>query len=214
MIVKTMVLGDLKSNTYVLTDEDTKESVIIDPATDPLKIQKLISEYGLSIKAIFVTHGHFDHIGSVDTLQSVYECPVYTSQGESEIMSDSTMNLSGYFNHNLVKATATHFVEHDDIISLTPELTFKIIFVPGHSPDGVCYYNKENDMLFAGDTLMEGRIGSTDYYVGSSYDLVENIKNRLMVLPDKTVIYPGHGKDSTIAHERKHNHYFCKSMWI
>jgi len=214
MIINTIVLGDLNSNIYVVEDEETKESVIIDPAVDFVKIQDFISGRGITIKAILVTHGHFDHIGAVDSLQEVYKCPVYTSQGEAEIMSDTTMNLCAYFNYNSIKAHATHFVENNETISLSKALTFKIIFVPGHSPDGVCYYNEANNVLFAGDTLMEGRIGSTDYYAGSSYDLVENIKNRLMVLPDKTILYPGHGENSTIGHEKKHNHYYFKSMWI
>ena len=213
MVIEKIVQGGLKSNAYVVFDEKSKESVVIDPAADPAIIQSFIRDRDLTVKAILVTHGHFDHIGAVDKLRKVYQCPVITGRGEAEIMPDSTMNMSAYFNYCFVIADATDFVEDGDIITPAAGLTFRIIFVPGHSPDGVCYYSPENETLFSGDTLMEGRIGSTDYYAGNSYELIENIKTRLMVLPDTTIVHPGHGDETTIGHEREHNHYSGKSMW-
>ena len=213
MIVQTMVLGEIKTNTYVAYDETSNECVIIDPAAEPNRIIAFINEHHLSVKAIFVTHGHFDHIGAVDTLQQEFQCPVYTSQAESELMADSIQNLSAYFNTKTI-ATATNTVAHDEYLTLSPTLTFKIILVPGHSPESVCYYNEKNQIVFTGDTLMEGRIGRTDYYYGGSHELVEYIKSRLMVLPEATTLYPGHGHPSTIGHEYHHNHYFGKSMWL
>ncbi len=214
MKVITIIQGDMKSNTYVAIDEEKKEAVIVDPAQDPKEIQSAIKDLDLTVKAVLVTHGHFDHIGAVDALKEAYSCPVYASADEALIMADSVMNLSGYFSHTGIAATATNLVEDDDIITISPILRFKVIFVPGHSPDGVCYYNEENGIAFVGDTLMEGRIGSTDYYAGGSYDLITNIKDRLMTLPDETVIYSGHGKSTSIGHEKTHTHYFGRSMWI
>lgn len=214
MSIHTLVLGDLKSNTYVMADPNTHTALIIDPACEPEKIIAFVDEKALKVMAILVTHGHYDHIGAVDALKDRYGCPVYTSKAEAEVMADHMQNLSTYFNHAKMSATATHFVTHLETVSISDVFTFEAIFVPGHSPDGVCYYFKNRNVIFSGDTLMEGRIGKTDYYAGGSHELVENIKKELMVLPDETVLYPGHGKVSSIGHEKKHNHYYGKSMWL
>lgn len=213
MIIKNIVQGDLKSNTYVVSGDDTNESVIIDPACDPLTIKSVVKENGFSVKAVLITHGHYDHIGAADDLRKTYNCPVLTGKNEAKIMSDSTMNLSGYFN-DFVVADATDYVEDKDTITPAFGLSFKIIFVPGHSPDGVCFYNADKNVLFSGDTLMEGRIGSTDFYPGSSFELADNIKNKIIILPESTIVYSGHGKKTTIGHEKEHNHYFGKNMWV
>lgn len=214
MVVKTLVIGDLNTNTYIVYDEKSLEAVLIDPAAEPERISEYTAGFGLKIKGILMTHGHFDHIGAVDLLKSHFNCPVYASQEEAEIMEDSIKNLSTYFISRKIVATATYVVEHEEVLTLSDTLKFKCIKVPGHSPGSICYYLEADHILFTGDTLMEGSIGRTDYYSGSSQDLVEYIKKRLMTLPKETLVYAGHGKVTTIEHEYRHNHYLGKNMWL
>ncbi len=214
MKVKTMIMGDLDTNTYVVYDEKSFEAVLIDPAAEPERIVEITARLGLIIKGILITHGHFDHIGAVDYLKSHFNCPVYASQEEAELMQESIQNLSAYFISRKIVASASHVLNHDEELVITDQLKFRCIIVPGHSPASVCYYIKDEKLLFSGDTLMEGSIGRTDYYSGASQDLIDYIKERLMNLPKETVIYAGHGKTTTIAHEYKHNHYLGKNLWL
>ncbi len=205
MRIEKMVLGNMNNNTYIIIGRDEKTALIVDPSYKPERIIEYISSLGLELKAMLITHGHFDHIGAVDKIKAHYNVPVITHEEEARIMADSIKNLSTYFLAREVTATADTYIEDGDILDYGDDLVFKVITVPGHSVKGVCYYSQEENVVFTGDTLLAGSIGRTDYYNGNQSDLVEAINNRLMFLPDETKVFPGHGSDTTIRNEKKNN---------
>lgn len=208
MKVKTMMLGILQTNVYVVYDEESKDAVVVDPAGDEDRIIRFIEENNLRLMGILVTHGHFDHIGVVDPIRDRYGVPVFTSEEEGKVMVDPNRNLSLSLMRKVVSVDNDEIVGDKDTLEFG-ELEFDCIVVPGHSPESVCYYNSENDILFCGDTLFAGSIGRTDFYEGPENALINNIKNRLMNLPEETKVYPGHGFQTTIGYEKKTNIYMC-----
>lgn len=208
MKVKTMMLGILQTNVYIVYDEESKDAVVIDPAGDEDRIIRFIEENNLRLMGILVTHGHFDHIGVVDAIRDNYGVPVFTSRQEGELMADPNKNLSLSLMRTVVAVENDEVVGDKDILEFG-ELEFDCIVVPGHSPESVCYYNKDNDVLFCGDTLFAGSIGRTDFYDGPQNTLINSIKDRLMILPEETKVYPGHGFQTTIGYEKKTNIYMC-----
>ncbi|WP_273323836.1 MBL fold metallo-hydrolase [Vallitalea guaymasensis] len=208
MKVKTMMLGILQTNVYIVYDEESKDAVVIDPAGDEDRIIRFIEENNLRLMGIIVTHGHFDHIGVVDAIRDNYGVPVFTSRQEGELMADPNKNLSLNLMRTVVAVENDEVVGDKDILEFG-ELEFDCIVVPGHSPESVCYYNKDNDVLFCGDTLFAGSIGRTDFYDGPQNTLINSIKDRLMILPEETKVYPGHGFQTTIGYEKKTNIYMC-----
>lgn len=205
MQIIKMVLGGLGNNTYIVIGDDQKTTLLIDPAYEPERIIEFLSGQGLELKAILVTHGHFDHIGAVDKIVEHNSVPVYAHEEEAKLMVDPIKNLSTYFTSREVKATATDFLTDKETIDFGHGLTFRTIVVSGHSPKGICFYNADEKCLFSGDTLFSGSLGRTDYYNGDSDELAKNIKERLMFLPASTKVYPGHGPCTTIGNEKSYN---------
>lgn len=207
MDIKKMVLGNLNNNTYIVISDHKKSAVIIDPSYEPERIIEYLAGLGLTLKAILITHGHFDHVAAAPMIKRHLNVPIITHTDEAKIMEDPIKNLSTYFLSKEIVASADTFIKDNEIIDFGDGLVFKTIIVPGHSIKSVCYYNQENDVVFTGDTLMAGSVGRTDYYNGSSDDLTKAICDRLMFLAKDTVVYPGHGLETTIGHEKLYNPY-------
>lgn len=207
MQVKKMVLGGLENNTYFVVGQDGVTTVLVDPAYEAERIIEFLSGQGLELKAMLITHGHFDHIGAVSKIVEHMNVPVYAHQEEAKLMEDPIRNLSTYFTSRGVRASASNFVSDKDHLDFGDDLQFKAMVIPGHSPKSVCYYNAGSACVFTGDTLYAGSIGRTDYYNGDRHDLIHYIKERLLFLPIDTTIYPGHGKKSTIGNEKSYNPY-------
>jgi glyoxylase-like metal-dependent hydrolase (beta-lactamase superfamily II) len=214
MNVKTMALGDLQTNTYIITDESTKSTVIIDPAGDAVSILEYIKEMELNLKAILITHGHFDHFTGVSRLKNLYDVPVVAHKKEAERMEDANSNLSMHFYAKAITAHGDTYIEDGDTINYGGELVFKCIRVPGHTEDSICFYNDKDGILFSGDTLMARSIGRTDFYKGLNTDIITNIKEKLLVLPIDTVVYCGHGFSTTIGSEKDNNPYVGDNSFI
>ena len=180
MQVKTLILSEMQTNCYLIIDQNNKYTIIIDPAYDENdKIINTIEDKELEPKAIFITHGHFDHIASSDKLKKKYNIPVYTSHYEAINMNDNSLNLSKMFTSLNITAEADKIISDGDEIMIG-ELKFKCIEVPGHSKQSICYYNEKEKILFSGDTLFRNGVGRTDFYDGSEYILLKKIKERLM----------------------------------
>ena len=193
--VAALELGMLPTNTYVVWNEETKECVLIDPSDGFDEIVEFLEKKALVPAAVWLTHGHDDHIGAVNDLKRKYGLLTYIMKEEEEAVISIVYNLSGMMGHPRVTEPDLFFLE----TRMTALLT------PGHTVGGGCYYFPEEKIVFTGDTLFRESIGRSDFPGGDTLQLLRSIKERLMVLPDETVVYPGHGPSTTIGHERAYN---------
>lgn len=203
MKVEKFVTGIISTNCYVAINEETKQAVIIDPAACPSYLMSHIKSEKLKVEAILLTHGHFDHIMGIDGFLEEFDVPVYVHEDDSRLMTDPQMNQSGTYTAGYTYE-GTESVRDGQMLSLAG-YTFKVLHTPGHTPGGVCYYVETEKVLFSGDTLFQTSVGRTDFPQGSMSDLVRGIKEKLMVLPDEVMVYPGHMGETTIGYEKSHN---------
>ena len=205
--VRYMVLGPVQTNVYLVTNEETKHCVIIDPADKADYISEQMTHAQIIPDAILLTHGHFDHIGAVGKLQETYgakELPVYAFCEEEELLEDTSLNQSIYY--DAVTVRADHFLKDGDHIA-PAGIPMQVLYTPGHTRGSCCYYLEEENLLFSGDTLFQRSVGRSDMPTGDEDTLVESIRRVLMALPDETNVLPGHGAPTTISYERAHNPY-------
>lgn len=200
MILKRLPTGMLDSNCYIIGNNN--EGVIIDPGANSEDILEMIKQAGLNIKYIILTHAHVDHIVSVDEIRYKLKAKVLIHQDDAESLSNPLHNGSNLFGIRKTFDPADVLLKDKDKIDLAG-LKLEIIHTPGHTPGGICI--KIDDNLFSGDTLFRMSIGRTDLGDGDYDNLMDSIKNKLMSLDDKVVVYPGHGTATTIGYERKYN---------
>jgi len=198
MIFKAITVGGLEVNCYILADDDTKEAIIIDPGSDPDIIKRHIARKELKPLFIVNTHGHADHIGA----NKFFDLPVLIHELEKDFLIDSRKNMSAAFGFEILSPKASRLLKDGDEIEVGA-LRFKVLHTPGHTPGSISL--KVDSVLFTGDALFHEGIGRTDLPGSSGPQLLESIKNKMLILPDKTIIYPGHGPSSTIGHEKKNN---------
>ncbi len=198
--VKTPQIG-LLTNSYIICDEETKEAMVIDPGGEPEKIAEVIDILGGNLKYIFITHCHADHIGAISELKNLKGGKILISREDSEGLYNEDINLAYYINSNNPELEADSRVDDNDLIHIG-NLEFKVILTPGHTKGGACLYSEKEGLVFTGDTLFSGTWGRTDLPTGSFEDIITSITDRLMTLPDETIVYPGHGKITMIQDER------------
>ena len=205
LIVVTNVLGDLATNCYTVVNTATREAIIIDPAANAEFLLEMIKNQQYKLIKIFLTHGHFDHILGIEGIKKAYpDVPVVIGKNDEDILATPAANLSMMFSGNPVALKADETVNDHDVVEILGTKV-KCIEVPGHTKGGMCFYFEENKMLFAGDTLFAGSIGRSDFPTGDGEALVRNIKEKLLVLPEDTVVYPGHNNRTTIGREKVDN---------
>ena len=195
MRISTYPLGEYGANCYLVTDEVSKDTIVIDPGANSEYLIREIDRLGCNLKAILLTHAHFDHIGAVESLKGKYNIPVYVHNGEIE---NSKINTHVYSK----LPSDCNVVSDNDILSFN-SIKIKCIHTPGHSKGGMCFLIEDN--IFTGDTLFQGSIGRTDFISGDYDTLINSIEEKLMVLDKNTKVYPGHGPSSTIIYERMRN---------
>lgn len=196
-------MGSMGANCYLYTCRATKKAVIIDPGAEGKKIHRWILEKGVKVDYILLTHGHVDHIGAVDELKGLLgDVLVGIHAGDAEMLTDGKKNLSGYMGQSLVQKEADILLQDGQEIMVGNE-RLKIISTPGHSPGCVCFLSSEG--LFSGDTLFAGSIGRTDFPGGSLDQLLNGVKKKLLILPDQTRVFPGHGEETSIGEEKRDN---------
>jgi glyoxylase-like metal-dependent hydrolase (beta-lactamase superfamily II) len=200
--IEPEIVGPLLSNCYILWDEHTKHGVIIDPGDDAEIILKKITELDLTIKYILATHGHFDHIGAVAPLKQRLNTKFLAHEGDLFFIEDGKKTANNWGVKIEQPPTPDHYIKDKEIINIK-DFEIKVLHTPGHSPGGVCFH--VNNMLFGGDTLFQRSIGRTDFRQGSYEQLEKSIKTCLYTLPDNTIVYTGHGPNTTIGDEKKYN---------
>jgi len=191
----------LLTNTYIVCDEDTKEAIVIDPGGEPERIAETLDILEANLKYIFATHCHADHIGGIEKLKELKGGKIIISRADSEGLYNEGINLSYYVDMQNPELEADSRLDDNDLIHVG-DLQFKIIATPGHTKGGLCLYNEKEKLLFSGDTIFSGSWGRTDLPTGSFEEIINSITEKLMVLPDETIVYPGHGKITMIGDEK------------
>ena len=204
-----MILKRLKLNTalgeptncYIVEDEESKETMVIDPGGEPEKIIDMLNTLGINeLKYIYLTHCHGDHFGGILELKSKKGGKVLIHRDDAEGLYNQAISLTYYIGMDDINLEADSRVDDGDTIHLG-NLEFKVIHTPGHTKGGTCLYCKEQALLFSGDTLFKGTWGRTDLPTSSFPDIIASITNKLATLPDETIVYPGHGKSTRIKEE-------------
>lgn len=206
MIVKHIQVGQIGTNCFLFGDEQSEVCALVDPGDDAPRVAQMVQESGLSLGAIFITHGHYDHCLAVaDLLELFPNTPVYIHEAE--------LNASRSPNNYMQMSPCPnlHLVQEGDCIPLG-SLSVEIWNTPGHSPGSLVLH--VGDHLFVGDTLFQGSCGRTDFYGGSYEQMLASLK-RLHDLPGDYKVYPGHEGLTTLAQERVQNSYMreaCKRV--
>lgn len=201
--VRSLPVTPYGTNCYLVRGEHP-EAVVIDPGGDIALILALIESEGLQVSAIVNTHGHADHIGANADLAERFGCPIMVHEADARLLTDPVANLSAFLGESVLSPAADRLLRHGDRIEIGP-VALHVIHTPGHTPGGICLHTDGH--LFAGDTLFAGSIGRTDFPGGSMDQLTSGIREKLLVLPDDTIVYPGHGPTTTIGAEKAENPY-------
>ena len=204
-----MILKRLKVNTgycdftncYIIQDEESKEAMVIDPGGQPEKIIDMLNILEAKLKYIYLTHCHADHIGGVNLIQEKLGGKVLIHSKDAENLHNDNINLASYIGIDKIFLEADSRVNDNDLIHIG-NLEFKVIFTPGHTEGSSSLYCENEKMLFSGDTLFRGTWGRTDLPTSCREDILESITKKLIVLPDDTIVYPGHGKSTMIKEEK------------
>lgn len=197
-----LLLPQFGTNTWLVWDEASLNAILIDPAAPSGALLERIHELGLKVPLIVNTHGHGDHIGGNDFFKNALGAKVLIHPADAHLLTDNKLNFSEYLGSPLQLSPADLLAEDGESISLGSH-SFKIIHTPGHTPGCICLHSDK--FLFSGDTLFELSVGRTDFPGGSRQQIQKSIRERLYILPDDTVVYPGHGPRTTIGMEKQNN---------
>jgi len=206
MQITRFTVGPFGENTYFLTEGD--EALIIDPGfvepSEFSRVQSHIDEDELNVLAVILTHAHVDHVLGLDKVLDEYEIPVYLNNKDRYLWNNFGSQAA------MFGLQASGFSFDPEPLQVQPEwkignFSFDVRYTPGHSPDHVSLYSEADGAVIAGDTLFKEGIGRTDLYKGDFKLLEQSIREQLYTLPDETIVYPGHGPETTIAHEKQSN---------
>jgi len=207
MVLIRLIVGPLQVNCFILADEKTKEAVVIDPGDDAQTILKIIKEKDLKIKYVVNTHAHFDHVGANKAIKEATGAELLLHEADAPLLA-AAANQSRSFGMDPVSSPAAdRYVKQGDVLS-AGEVSLKVLHTPGHTPGGISLL--ENGLVFTGDALFAGSIGRTDFPGGDLLTLIRSIRTQLMVLPDDTKVFSGHGPATTIGEERRENPFLNK----
>jgi glyoxylase-like metal-dependent hydrolase (beta-lactamase superfamily II) len=201
VILERLVVGPFASNCYIVGSEITSEGMIIDPGDEAGEILNKVKDFQLDIKSIVLTHGHIDHIGAVKEVSEA-------TGAEICVHTDDAQSLKGWRVGSILGSSypapppPDRLLKGGDSIDIG-DLHFLALHTPGHTPGGICLLGE--GVVFTGDTLFNYGVGRTDLIGGSHNQLLNSLHTKLMVLPDDTIVYPGHGPETTIGAERRTN---------
>ncbi len=202
MIIKKLEVGPIMANCFILGCESTKEAVVIDPGDDADRILMTLAKSELKVKYLINTHGHFDHVGANKRMKEVTGAQLAIHPDDEPMLKELSRSAMMFGLSAENSPSADVLLKEGDEISFG-QITLKVIHTPGHTRGGISLYTKGH--LFAGDTLFSGSIGRTDLGGGDYDTLISSIKEKLLVLEPETIVYTGHGPETTIGNEKRMN---------
>ena len=203
LTIDTVVVGPIQTNCYLVWNTDTKEALVFDPGDYGQRIYEFIKEKGLTLRAILLTHGHFDHINAAPYLINQTHVKSYISSQEKRLVTDVNLNCSAMFGQPFAYAPEELINENEVLSFLDTKIT--VISTPGHTKGSVCFYFEREGFLISGDTLFFESYGRTDFPTGNGLELNDSLQRLLTQLPEEVVVYPGHGCATKIGYEKKNN---------
>ena len=204
MIHEILPVGPLQCNCSVIGDETTHEAMVIDPGAEIQNILALVRKHNLQVKQIVITHAHIDHVGGAMKLRAATGAPILLNQNDYELLKMLDVQAAWIGVAPPGKVDIDQSIGQADTIK-AGSLTANVLSTPGHTEGSVCLYFPSQKMLIAGDTLFAGSIGRTDLPGGSFEKIINSLHEKLLTLPDDTVVTPGHGPQTTIGRERETN---------
>jgi hydroxyacylglutathione hydrolase len=210
MIHEILPVGPLQCNCSIIGDESTREAMVIDPGDDIADVHALLQKHNLTVKQIVITHAHIDHVGGAMKLRAATGAPILINENDYALLKllDVQATWLGMQDPGKVDVDRT-LGELDKVHA--GALTASVLHTPGHTEGSICLYFPAEQKLIAGDTLFAGSIGRTDLPGGSFDKILRSINDKLLALPDETIVIPGHGPLTTIAEEREHNPFLKSS---
>ncbi|HEX8711415.1 MAG TPA: MBL fold metallo-hydrolase [Terracidiphilus sp.] len=204
MILETFPVGPLACNCTILGDEEAGEAIVIDPGDEVSRIRRRLSDHGLALKQILITHAHIDHVGGALKLKRLTGAPIFLNQDDLPLLKMMPVQADWLGVDTPETAPPDEPLTEGLTVGLS-RYPARVIHTPGHTQGSVCLHFAPMKMLIAGDTLFAGSIGRTDLPGGNYGQIIESIQTRLLPLPDDTRVLPGHGPETTIGEERKSN---------
>lgn len=202
MLVKTLAVGPLQVNCHIVACPQTRKAMVVDPGDEVPRILEALKQNDLEVEAIVNTHAHFDHIGGNKALCDATQAPLYIHSADAPLLERAQQQAAAYGMKTTPSPQPDKLLNEGDVLEVGT-LKFTVIHTPGHSPGGICLHGDGN--VFVGDTLFAGSIGRTDLPGGDFDLLIRGIKDKLWGLSDETVVYSGHGPETSIGRERKTN---------
>jgi hydroxyacylglutathione hydrolase len=209
VIHEILPVGPLQCNCSIIGDEATREGIVIDPGDDIADILALIQKHNLQIKQIVITHAHIDHVGGAMKLRAATGAPILLNQNDYALLKMLDIQAAWIGMPTPVKVEIDHSLGEQDKIHAGP-LVANVLQTPGHTEGSICLYFPAEKKLIAGDTLFAGSIGRTDLPGGSFDKIISSLHEKVLALPDETVVVPGHGPLTTIGDERENNPFLRK----
>jgi hydroxyacylglutathione hydrolase len=212
MILETLTVGPFQENCYIVGDEESGIGAIIDPGEEAARIAMAVEQTGLDIGSLIITHAHIDHVGAVVTLVDEYACPVLMhAEAEATLGQLPTQAMMMGLRFGKLPTVDRH-VGDEEVLEVGG-IRLRSLYTPGHAPGHLAFYVEDRDLVLSGDALFAGSVGRVDLPGGSMEVLMRSIEERLLTLPDETMVYPGHGPQTTIGKERASNPFLQGGMF-